>query len=354
MEAVLEKKIEAKSVKATSSQPELDSFIISCNDKIDSNDFEWINTTQLDDIKRISIMACGLANKHRLNDIPRVNKFLEKANRSLNRDDYLLVCLETKDSRKTRILNKHPRILSLPYYILDFILKRVFPKWKVTKKIYFWLTKGNNRVISLTEGLGRLVSCGFEIVNYKRIGYLTYILTKKKSDPVYDMEPTYGPIVRLKRIGKNEKLFTVYKLRTMHPYSEYLQEYVFTKNNLQEGGKFKDDFRVTVWGKLFRKLWIDELPMFINFFKGQMKLVGVRPLSSHYFSLYPRDVQRLRTKVKPGLIPPFYADLPETLPEIIESERVYLELYLKHPIITDVKYFFKAMNNIIVKRAHSN
>ena len=354
METVLEKKIEAKSVKATPSQPELDSFIISCNDEIDSSDFEWINTTQLDDIKRISLKVRGLAIKHRLNDIPRINKFLEKANRSLNRDDYLLVCLETKDSRKTRILNKHPRILSHPYYILDFILKRIFPKWKLTKKIYFWLTKGNNRVISLTEGLGRLVSCGFEIVNYKRIGYLTYILTKKKSDPVYDMEPTYGPIVRLKRIGKNEKLFTVYKLRTMHPYSEYLQEYVFTKNNLQEGGKFKDDFRVTVWGKLFRKLWIDELPMFINFFKGQMKLVGVRPLSSHYFSLYPRDVQRLRTKVKPGLIPPFYADLPQTLPEIIESERVYLELYLKHPITTDVKYFFKAMNNIIVKRAHSN
>ena len=136
----------------------------------------------------------------------------------------------------------------------------------------------------------------------------------------------------------------------MHPYSEYLQEYVFTKNNLQEGGKFKDDFRVTVWGKLFRKLWIDELPMFVNFFKGQMKLVGVRPLSSHYFSLYPRDVLRLRTKVKPGLIPPFYADLPETLPEIIESERVYLELCLKHPIVTDFKYFFKVVNICIAIR----
>ena len=73
-----------------------------------------------------------------------------------------------------------------------------------------------------------------------------------------------------------------------------------------------------------------------------MKLVGVRPLSSHYFSLYPEDLQKLRTGVKPGLVPPFYADLPKTLPEIIESERVYLELYLKNPISTDFQIFFKS------------
>lgn len=198
----------------------------------------------------------------------------------------------------------------------------MFPKCKVTKKVYFWITKGRNRVISLTEGIGRLVSCGFKIIGYQRIGYLTYILTKKNSDPVYDMEPTYELLVRLKRIGKKGELFTVYKLRTMHSYSEYLQEYIFSNNDLQEGGKFKADFRVTRWGKLFRKLWIDELPMFINFFKGQMKLVGVRPLSSHYFSLYPEYLQKLRTQVKPGLVPPFYVDLPETLPKIIESERL--------------------------------
>jgi len=354
MEAVLEKNVRVKPLRSLSKQSGVNKFIHSFSEGIDSDNFEWIDTIKLDDLKPISSEMLGLANSHRLNDVPRINKFLEKANSSLNKGDYLLVCMETKDSRKTRILNKLPRVISYPYYILDFVLKRVFPKWKVTKKVYFWITKGRNRVISLTEGLGRLVSCGFEIVGYQRIGYLTYILTKKNSDPVYDMEPTYGPLVRLKRIGKNEDLFTVYKLRTMHPYSEYLQEYVFSNNNLQEGGKFKDDFRVTGWGKLFRKLWIDELPMFVNFFKGQMKLVGVRPLSSHYFSLYPEDLQQLRTQVKPGLVPPFYADLPKTLPEIIESERVYLQSYLKNPISTDVKYFFKAMYNIFLKRAHSN
>tara|TARA_B100000575_G_C23135034_1_gene659189 strand:- start:2087 stop:3142 length:1056 start_codon:yes stop_codon:yes gene_type:complete len=331
----------------------INKFIKSLNLGFDISDFEWIDPSQLEVLKPISSGIYGIASIHRINNLPRVNKFFEKVNTCLHTGDYLLICLETKDSRRMRILNKFPRIISNPYYFLDFILKRVFPKWSVTKKIYFWITKGNNRVISLTEGLGRLVSCGFKIIGYQRIGYLTYIVSKKNSEPVYDMEPTYGPLVRLKRIGKGGKLFTVYKMRTMYPYSEYLQDFVFNKNNLQVGGKIKDDFRITSWGKLFRKLWIDELPMFINYFKGQMKFVGVRPLSKHYYSLYPEDLQELRITVKPGLIPPFYADLPETLSEIIESERVYLESYLKNPIRTDIWYFLKAMNNIFIKKARS-
>jgi lipopolysaccharide/colanic/teichoic acid biosynthesis glycosyltransferase len=94
--------------------------------------------------------------------------------------------------------------------------------------------------------------------------------------------------------------------------------------------------------------------MFINLFKGEMKLVGVRPLSRHYFDLYPKDLQELRIKVKPGLVPPFYADLPQTLEEIIESEREYLVSYQEHPIRTDFKYFFLAWYNILVKKARSN
>lgn len=47
-------------------------------------------------------------------------------------------------------------------------------------------------------------------------------------------------------------------------------------------------------------------------------LVGVRALSEHYFNLYPPDLQELRCKFKPGLVPPFYADMPVTFEEIVE------------------------------------
>lgn len=346
-----EKTLQLKRVGAKKSG--VNEFVKSLNLGIDSSHLQWFDSTSVREIPDNSNSYSGMANRHRINDIQRINKFLEEANRKLEKGDYFLINLETKNARKARILNKYPYFLSFPYYVLDFVVKRLLPKFKITKKLYFWLTKGNNRVLSLTEALGRLVSCGFDIMGYQRIGYSTYIMAQKQSKPEYDMQPTYGALVKLNRIGKGGKFFEVYKFRTMHPYSEYLQDFVFQKNDLQDGGKIKNDFRVTNWGKWFRKLWIDELPMFINVFKGQMKIVGVRPLSRHYFNLYPEDLQNLRTQVKPGLVPPFYADLPDTLEEIVESERRYLEAYLKHPITTDLKYLYKSLYNIFIKKARS-
>jgi lipopolysaccharide/colanic/teichoic acid biosynthesis glycosyltransferase len=139
----------------------------------------------------------------------------------------------------------------------------------------------------------------------------------------------------------------------MHPYSEYLQEFVYNNNNLQVGGKFKKDFRITKWGAVFRKHWIDELPMLVNFAKGDLKLVGVRPISKQYLSLYNKEFRKKRINYKPGLVPPYYADMPKNLSEIIRSEKKYLDEYDKSEIKTDVKYFFKAFNNIVIKKERS-
>lgn len=302
-------------------------------------------------IKREQIL--GLVNYKPMNDHRFVNKLLEAVNTKIRMDGIYICCVETKERRKERILNKYNKYFAWPYYTADFIVKRLIPKIPVLKKIYFSLTKGSNRVISYPEALGRIYSCGFKVLEVKQIGYLTWFAVKKVDIPQYDMFPTYGALVKLRRVGQGGKMINVYKLRTMHPYSEYIQEYVFEKNSLKDGGKLNDDFRVTNWGKLFRKLWIDELPMLINWVKGQMKLVGVRPLSQHYYSLYPKDMQELRVKFKPGLVPPFYADMPVTFDEVVESERKYLESYDKSPISTVVRYFFRAMYNIFIKKARS-
>lgn len=330
----------------------MDNFVIAATGYTLS-DFQQVNHISPKEQPKIQDEYKGVLSLQRINNVQFVNKFLEGMNKAQHDGDYCVIRLETKDSRRVRILQKFPKIISRPYYAMDFVLKRLFPKWAATKKIYFWLTKGQNRVISLTEAMGRLVSCGYEIVDNRRFGYDTFIIAKKVREPYFDMDATYGMLVYLNRIGKDGKEFTVYKIRTMYPYSEYLQEYMFKKNNLQHGGKIKDDFRITGYGKIFRKLWVDELPMLYNWMRGEMKLVGVRPLSKHYFSLYPDDVKQLRAKVRPGLVPPFYADMPGTLDEIVESERKYIESYLVSPLKTDIRYFFLAFNNIIFKRARS-
>jgi len=209
-------------------------------------------------------------------------------------------------------------------------------------------------VISRAELLGRLNFCGFLIVAEKEIDERLFFVAKKVRMPSFDKSPSYGPIVKLNRSGSNGHIIQVYKFRTMHPYSEYLQEYIYENNKLKGGGKFRDDFRVSSWGKFMRKTWLDELPMLYNWVTGELQLVGVRPLSQQYLSLYPEGLKQLRKKVKPGLIPPYYSDMPKTFERICESEIRYIESFLKHPVKTQFMYFWKAIYNITIKGARSN
>lgn len=295
----------------------------------------------------------SIVNIRRINDIRDVNMFFESVNLKLPLHGRFICYAETAAMRRKRILNKYPPLINWFAYTGDYIIKRVFPKFKLTSGLYFFLTRGMNRVFTHPEILGRLYACGFEITEEKLVNGLYFFVCRRIKEPAFDPNPTYGPFISLRRVGKGGKLIKVYKLRTMYPYAEYLQDYVHTRNNLQKGGKFNNDFRIAGSRKFLRKMWLDELPMLINLFKGDLKVVGVRPLSQHYFSLYSRELQEKRIKYKPGLLPPYYADLPKTLEEIQASELRYLEAFEKSPFRTQWRYFWKAFNNIVFKKARS-
>jgi lipopolysaccharide/colanic/teichoic acid biosynthesis glycosyltransferase len=289
-----------------------------------------------------------------VNDIKFVNKFFEAINLKLPIGGLFIGVVETNEIKKEGVFTQYPPVIShLIYFNYHYLFKRVFPKVIILKKIYFFLTNGFERSLSKAEALGRLYSCGYEVLNDRQVHGKMYFIARKITDPSFDMSPTYGPMISLKRVGKNGKIIHVYKLRTMHPFAEYLQDYVFKHNNLEEGGKFKNDFRVSTLGRYMRKFWIDELPMLYNFVKGDLKLVGARPLSKHYFNLYSEEVRERRIKYKPGLVPPFYVDMPKTLKEIMASEMHYFDEFDKHPFRTDVRYFFIAIYNILFKKARS-
>ena len=94
------------------------------------------------------------------------------------------------------------------------------------------------------------------------------------------------------RIGINNSKFQIFKFATM------------LKNSLNMGSgsiTLQDDFRVTFIGKFLRKTKINELPQIINILKGDMSLVGPRPLVAKTFSAYNDDVQSNIYKVKPGI-----------------------------------------------------
>lgn len=295
----------------------------------------------------------NIINLKRVNDFRYINKIFESTNNKLPKSGLFLGRVETYPDRRKVILDKYPFVFNWFAYVSDYIFKRIIPKLKLTRWFYFYLTKGKGRVLSRAETFGRLYSCGFEIVDQVNLNNLLYFVVKKVKTPSYDKSPTYGPLIRLDRIGLNGKKIKVYKFRTMHPFSEYLQEYIYNQNKLAEGGKIKNDFRISPEGRVLRKFWIDELPMIINILKGDIKIVGVRPLSKHFFSLYDEDLKEKRINYKPGFIPPYYVDLPKTMDEIMESEKKYLSLYEKNPLKTDFIYFILAFKNVFFRGARS-
>jgi len=90
------------------------------------------------------------------------------------------------------------------------------------------------------------------------------------------------------RPGKNEKIFKIIKFRTMDNRRD------------EEGRLLPDDVRINAYGKFLRKTSLDEIPEMINILKGDMSLVGPRPLLTEYLPWYSEE-EKLRHTVRPGL-----------------------------------------------------
>jgi lipopolysaccharide/colanic/teichoic acid biosynthesis glycosyltransferase len=90
------------------------------------------------------------------------------------------------------------------------------------------------------------------------------------------------------RPGKNEKLFKIIKFKTMNDKKD------------SDGNLLPDAFRLTKIGAFVRKTSLDEIPQLLNVLKGDMRLIGPRPLLPEYLPLY-NETQRRRHEVKPGI-----------------------------------------------------
>ncbi|MEY4110560.1 MAG: hypothetical protein RLZZ46_915 [Bacteroidota bacterium] len=290
----------------------------------------------------------------RINDIRYVNRLIIGLSSKIEVGSLFLGCFETYSARSHSIEKNSPSVLWPFIKLLDFVIHRVFPKTPILKEAYFSITKGRNRLLSKAEVLGRLVFCGFEIVEYTEIDNKIFFVVKKGLSGVKSVKPSYGLLYSMPRTGKNGKTIMVYKFRTMHPYSEFLHDYVLTKHGYSTTGKPANDFRLTPWGRFFRKYWLDEIPQLLNILKGEMKLVGIRPVGERYLKDIPEDLVKLRLKHKPGCIPPYVAlNRNSDLKSVQQAEREYLIEKTKRPYTTDLRYFFKALFVILIRKKRS-
>ncbi|MFA6808996.1 MAG: sugar transferase, partial [Eubacteriales bacterium] len=95
-------------------------------------------------------------------------------------------------------------------------------------------------------------------------------------------------IYKQQRPGLNEKIFTIYKFRTMNDKCD------------QNGKLLSDEIRLTKFGQFLRSTSLDELPELVNIIKGDMSIIGPRPLLVNYLPLYSA-YQKRRHEVRPGL-----------------------------------------------------
>lgn len=111
-----------------------------------------------------------------------------------------------------------------------------------------------------------------------------------------------GPVLFVQeRNGIQGKVFRMYKFRSMCQDADKMHQSLLEKNELDGPAfKIKDDPRLTRVGKFIRKTSIDELPQLVNIIKGEMSIVGPRPLPT-YETEQCNDYQKQRLLVKPGL-----------------------------------------------------
>lgn len=160
-----------------------------------------------------------------------------------------------------------------------------------------------------------------------------------------------GVFYKQMRVGKNNKDFGLYKFRTMRKDAH-------KSGLLTVGGR---DARITNVGYYLRKYKLDELPQFINIFKGQMSFVGPRPEVRKYVDLYNEEQLKVLS-VKPGLTDYAsieYMDENDLLAKSADPEQTYikeimpakLELNLRYindqSFLTDMKIILRTLLKIV-------
>lgn len=202
------------------------------------------------------------------------------------------------------------------------------------KKIVYRFIK---RIIDIIGGLVGIVL----LIPITIVLYLISIFSKENKGPIF-----YEQL----RVGKNGKYFRIYKFRTMiigadKILKKYLEENEEAKIEFEKNQKLEYDPRITKLGKILRKTSLDEFPQFINVLKGDMSLIGPRPLVEGELDAHNGN-HKLYESVKPGITGYWGVNgrSNTTYEERLELEYYYAKNF---SFWLDTKIFFKTIISIM-------
>ena len=202
------------------------------------------------------------------------------------------------------------------------------------KKIDYRFIK---RIIDIIGGLVGIVL----LIPITIVLYLISIFSKENKGPIF-----YEQL----RVGKNGKYFRIYKFRTMiigadKILKKYLEENEEARIEFEKNQKLEYDPRITKLGKILRKTSLDEFPQFINVLKGDMSLIGPRPLVEGELDAHNGN-HKLYESVKPGITGYWGVNGRSNT---TYEERLKLEYYYakNFSFWLDTKIFFKTIISIV-------
>lgn len=150
------------------------------------------------------------------------------------------------------------------------------------------------------------------------------------------------PFYIQERIGLNGKKFKLYKFKSMKDTVEPTLLTIIKEKEISGNlFKSKDDPRVTTLGKLLRRTSIDELPQLLNVLKGEMSLIGPRPVTQFFLNPLPQKEIEIRTSLKPGLTGLWQISAREKYSNIIYMIDYDLKYVRNLSFSQDIKIFFK-------------
>lgn len=162
-----------------------------------------------------------------------------------------------------------------------------------------------------------------------------------------------GPVYfKQKRVGLNGETFYIYKFRSMVVDAErkLKENKSLYKKYLEKGYKLEphEDPRINKFGSFLRQTSLDELPQFINVLKGEMSLIGPRPLIEEELKEYKERKNELLS-VKPGITGYWQVNGRSNVgyPERVEMQLYYVQ---NQSLLLDIKIFFKTISAILLKR----
>ncbi len=298
-----------------------------------------------------------LLSRKAVNEISSPGEYFAKVHGKLKDGGYFIGSARTSDLAAEKIREKYSGPVYAALAGINFFVEEFLLRMSGLKAVAGLFGIHINNSISKTEVLGRLVVCGFKNIDFTCMNDRMYFIAYKAGEPRSEEIQLYSAFINLRRLGKFGRDIKVYKFRTMFPYSEYLRDFVIRKCGYVETGdgvgKIEDDFRITEIGKFMRRYWLDELPQLINILRGEIKLVGIRPLEANCLKTYPLEFLKRRLKYKPGLLAPYAAHIHKNMDEYIEAEIKYLDDFDRRPILTDIKYFFWISWNILSGKIRS-